>query len=129
VLPTNTALFFMVRVITLKQLKSLTAIIIIIDMFSYLDGKVITHQTAVRESWVDSRLWQWFLCLLICCVVVVFYLFVQNTLFDLQFCNSLSSVNSFSILNIHVWPIIRVSRYRPSIFKNINVPCTHSQWK
>ena len=54
-----------------------------------------------------------------CCCVSTF--FVQNTLFIAQFCNSFYNVILFSILNIlqDLWPIIRVERYRPSIFKHV----------
>jgi len=57
----------------------------------------------------------------VCFVVVVVLLFVQKSLFAMKFCNSFRSFSSCSILNMlqNVWPIIRVSRYRPSILKHV----------
>jgi len=45
--------------------------------------------------------------------------FCQKAIFVMKFCIFFRNVNSFSILNIlqNLCPIIRVSRYRPSIFK------------
>jgi len=61
-----------------------------------------------------------FLCLIVCFVVVVFFLFCKkNTLFVTKVCNSLYNFNSFSILKIlqDLWPLLGVKRYRLSIFK------------
>jgi len=71
----------------------------------------------------NTRLRQGFLCLIFCIVVVVFLLFLsKNTLFIAKYCNSFYNVNLFSILNVlqDLWLIIRVKRYRPSIFKDEN---------
>jgi len=56
----------------------------------------------------------WFCVLLLC-----FYFLSKNTLFIAKYCNSFHIVYLFSILNVlqDLWPIIRVKRYRPSIFK------------
>jgi len=50
---------------------------------------------------------------------VLFHLLSKNTLFVTQFCNSFCNVNLFSIFIIlqDLWPIISLSRYRPSICK------------
>jgi len=72
----------------------------------------------------NPRLRQGFLCLIFCIVVVVFLLFFsKNTLYIAKYCNSFNNVNLFSILNVlqDLWPIIRVKRYRPSIFKYQNI--------
>jgi len=55
-------------------------------------------------------------------VLLCFYLLSKNTLFVTTFCNSHCNVYLLSILNIsqYLWPIIRVFRYKPSIF-NISV--------
>ena len=59
-----------------------------------------------------------FVCFLYCCCCVFTFL-SKNTLFIAKYCNSFYNVNLFSILNVlqDLWPIIRVKRYRPSIFK------------
>ena len=59
-------------------------------------------------------MFDFFVLLLLC-----FYFFVQNTLFIAKYCNSFYNVNLFSILNVlrDLWSIIRVKRYKPSIFK------------
>ena len=61
-------------------------------------------------KWLDNNV-----LLLLC-----FYFFVQNTFFIGIYSNSFYNVNFFSILNVLqvLWPIIRVKRYRPSIFKS-----------
>ena len=57
-----------------------------------------------------------FVLLLLC-----FYVLVQNTLFVMDLCSSFCNVYSFSIRYILqlLQPVIRVSRYRPSIFKKL----------
>ena len=72
-----------------------------------------------RGPGFNPRLRQGFLCLSFCFVVVVFSLFCPKKLFIAKYCNSFYNVNLFSKLNIlqDLWPIIRVKRYRPSIFK------------
>jgi len=81
--------------IALKQLNSLTTI----DTFSLPSGLEITNRTGVRRSPV------WFLAL-------TRFFMLRN--FVIPFCN----VSLFSTLHIllHLWPIIRVSRYRHRIF-------------
>ena len=90
---------FTFRPISLKQLTSLTTI----EVPGSIPGS-------------GKGFYVWFLLLLLC-----FYFFVQNTLFIAKYCNSFYNVDLFSILNIlqDLWPIIRVERYRPSIFKII----------
>jgi len=103
---------FTFRPIASKQLNGLTTI----DILSWLGGAVVTHPLWVQEvlgSIIGS------LCLIFCIVVVVFLLFLsQNALFISKYCNSFYNVNLFSILIVlqDLWPIIRVKRYRPSIF-------------
>jgi len=68
----------------------------------------------------NPRLQQGFLCLIFCFVVVVLLLFLsKNTLFIAKYCNAFNNVNLFSILRVlqDLWSIIRVKRYRHSIFK------------
>ena len=57
--------------------------------------------------------WLWLSC---CCV---FHFLSKKTLFVMKFCKSFCNVNSFSMLNIlqYLWLIIRVSKYRPTVFK------------
>jgi len=57
-----------------------------------------------------------FLC---CCFCCVFTILSKNTLFATQFCNFICNFNLFSILVLlqDLWPIIRLWRYRPSLFK------------
>jgi len=73
-----------------------------------------------RGPGFNPRLRQGFLCLIFFVLLLLcFYFFVQNTVFIAKHCNSFCNVNLFSILNVlqYLWPIIRVKRYRPSIFK------------
>jgi len=75
-----------------------------------------------RGPGFNPRLRQGFLCLIFCIVVVVSLICCpKNTLFIGKYCNSFYNVNLFSILNVlqDLRPIIRVKRYRPSIFKSI----------
>jgi len=107
---------FTFRAIASKQLNGLTTI----DILSWLGGAVVTHPLWVLEvprsiPGSGKGFYVWFFVLLLLC----FYFFVQNTLFIAKYCNSFYNVNLFSILNVlqDLWPIIRVKRYRPSIFK------------
>jgi len=108
-----------------KQLNGLTTI----DILSWLGGAVVTHPLWVQEvpclvPGSGKGFYVWFFVLLLLC----FNFFVQNTLFITKVCNSSYNINLFSILNIlqDLWPIIRVLRYRPSIFKwNINLICIY----
>jgi len=99
-----------------KQLNGLTTI----DILSWLGGAVVTHPLWVQGSRVQSPAPARVFMFDFCIVVVVFLLFLsKNTLFIAKYCNSFYNVNLFSILNVlqDLWPIIRVKRYRPSIFK------------
>ena len=62
----------------------------------------------------------WFLVLLLLC----FYFFIQKHSIYRKILHSFYKFNLFSILNVlqDLWPIIRVKRYRPSIF---NSECFH----
>ena len=79
----------------------------------------------------NFRLRQGFLCLMFFVLLLLWLLlFVQKAFFVTKFRNSFCYVKLFSILNIlqDGWPIIRVKRYRPSIFKGqfeTNVITTH----
>jgi len=106
---------FTFRPIASKQLNGLTTI----NILSWLGGAVVTHPLWVYEvpgsnPGSGKGFYVWFFELLLLC----FYFFVQNTLFVAKYCNSFYTVNLFSILNVlqDLWPIIRVKRYRPSIF-------------
>ena len=54
-------------------------------------------------------------------MLLLFYFFVKNTLFITKFLNSFCNVNLLSIHKIlqNLWMIIRVLRFRPSIFKEL----------
>ena len=107
------------RLIASEQLNSLTTIYTL----SWLGGVVVTHPLWV-QLWVQEVLgsipapgkgfYVWFSVSLLLC----FYFLSINTLFVTKFCKSFCNVNLFSILNIlpDLWLIIRVKRYRPSIF-------------
>jgi len=108
---------FMFQPIASKKLNGLTTIYTL----SWLGGAVVTHSLWVQEvpgsipsSGKGFYVW-FFVLLLLCC-----YFFVKNTLFVTKVCNFFYNINLFSILKIfqELWPIIRVYRYRPSIFKN-----------
>ena len=106
--PANSALFIYVRPISWKQLNSLLTI----NTLSWLSSTVVSGLGA-RGPGFNYRLRQGFLCLIFCFVVVVFLLFFTKV------CKSLCNDNLIRILNIlqDLWLIIRVLRYRPSIFK------------
>ena len=94
---------FTFQPIASKQLNSLT----LIDTLSCLGGAVVTHPLWVQEAPGSipgsGKGFLFFMLLLLC-----FYFLSQNTLFVTKFCNSLSNVNLFCILNIlqNVWPIL-----------------------
>ena len=105
--PANSDLFIYISPIASKQLNSLTIMV----TFSWLGGAVVTHPLWVQEyPGLIPGSGKEFLCLIFCFGVVVFLLFVQNTLSVAQCCNSFCSVNLCSILSImqDLWPIIRV---------------------
>ena len=107
---------FTFRLIASKQLNGLTTI----DIFSWLGGAVVTHPFWVQVvpgsiPGSGNGFYVWFL---ICCCCVFTFLSKKHIIYRkiLQF---LLQCNLFSILNVlrDLWPIIRVKRYRPSIFK------------
>ena len=106
---------FTFRPIASKQLNSRTTI----DTLSWLGGAVVTHPLSVQEVPGSIPGSGKGFCLIFSIVVVVFLLFVQKHLIFTKFCNSFFNIYLFSILNIltDLWPIIKVQRYRPSIFK------------
>ena len=114
--PANSALFIYVLTHCVKTLKWLDY-----NRYSQLARWCIGNASVLgaRSPGFKPMLRQGFLCLNLCFVVVL--LFVQNTLFVTKVCNSFCNVNLFSILNIlqDLWPIVRVSRYRPSIFNGL----------
>ena len=87
-----------------------------INTFRCIWDLKVTHRTAVWDVPGSSKgfMFAFLFCLVV--DVVVFLLYVHNIIF-MKFCNSFCDVHSFSILNKlqNVWPIIRISRYRPSI--------------
>jgi len=109
---------FTFRPIASEQLNSLTTIVTL----SWLGGRKVTLQTVVQEvlgsipgsgkGFMLAFLFRW------CCV---FTFCPKNTLFVTQLCSFFCKVNLFVILNIlqNLWPIIRVKRYRPSVFKKV----------
>ena len=105
------------RPIASKQLNGLTTY----DILSWLGGAVVTHRFGCKRSRVQSqapaRVFIFDFLYNCCCCVFTFL--SKNTLFIAKYCNSFYNVNLFSILNVlkDLWPIIRVKRYRPSIFK------------
>jgi len=108
--PASRLCLFTFRPIASKQLNSLLTIVAL----SWLGGAEVTLQLWVQE------VRQGFLCLIFCVLLLLCVTFLsQNTLFVTTFCNFFCNINLYSILNIlqDLWPIIRVQRYRPSIFK------------
>jgi len=111
---------FTFRPIASIQLNGLT----IIDILSWLGGAVVTHPHWVQEvpgSNPGSGRVFMFDFLFCCCCVFTFL--SKNTLFVSKVCNSFYNFNLFSILKImqEIWPIIRVYRYRPSLFNAIRL--------
>ena len=85
---------FTFRFIASKHLNNLTTI----DTLSWLGGAVVTLPLLVHEvpgsmPGSDKGLYVWFFCF----AGVAFLLFVKNTLFVTQFCNSFCNFNLFSI--------------------------------
>jgi len=112
---------FTFRPIASKQLNGLTTI----DILSWLGGAVVTHALWVQEvpgsiPGSGKGFYVWFLVLLLLC----FYFFIQKHSIYRKILHSFYKFNLFSILNVlqDLWPIIRVKRYRPSIF---NSECFH----
>jgi len=69
-------------------------------------------------------------CVFCCCCCCVFTFLFKNTLFVTKFCNIFCNVNLLGILNIlqDLWPIIRVEKYSPSIFKCVSIIVFHEMW-
>jgi len=118
---------FTFRPIASKQLNGLTTIRIL----SWLGGAVVTHPLWVQEvpgsiPGSVKGFYVWFFVLLLC-----FYFFVQNTVFIAKYCNSFYNVNLFRIFNVlqHLWPIIKVKRYSPSIFNIFAINMNSFIWK
>ena len=106
---------FTFRPIASKPLNGLTTI----DTVSWLGGTGVTHPLSVKEvPGLNPGSGKGFNVSLFALLLLWFYFFVKNTLFVTKVCNSFYNVNVFSMLNIlqDLWPIIRVKRYRPSIF-------------
>jgi len=105
---------FTFRPIASKQLNSLLTI----DTLIWLGGAVVTQPLWVQNvpGSIPGTGCVWFFVLLL----LWFYFLSKNTIFVTIFCSSFCNINLFSILNIlqDLWPITRVERYRPSIFKN-----------
>jgi len=74
-----------------EQLKSLTSI----DMFRCLGGPEVNHLTVVRDilGSIPGAGKDFYVCFF------VLYLFVQNPLYVMKFCNSFALL-AFSILNV-----------------------------
>jgi len=107
---------FTFRPIAPKQLNSLITIVTL----SWLGGAEVTHPLWVREASSSfpgsgQGFYVWFFGLLLLCVIT-------------QFCNFFCNINLFRTLNIwlDLWPIIRVYRYRPSIFNFIRNALTNT---
>jgi len=111
---------FTFRPIAPKQLNSFTSV----DTLSWLGGAVVTHPLWVQElpGSIPSSgkgFYVWFFCF----VVDVFLLVLsKNSLFVTKVCNSFYNLNLFIILKKlqDLWSIIRVWRYRPSIFNAVH---------
>jgi len=104
--------FFTFRPIASKQLNSLTTI----DTFSRLGDRGNASKWGARGPVFDSWLWQGFLYLILCFVVVVFLHFLSKPHywshhFAISFAMCIRLV--FNMLR-NLWPLIRVPRY--SIF-------------
>ena len=97
--PAHLAFLFTFLPITLKQLNSLTAI----NMLSWLGIPEVKHQTFV---------------FVFCFVVVLSLLLCPKHIICHEILQILFNFNSLSILQ-NLWPIIRGTSYRPSIFKII----------
>ena len=88
-----------------------------IATFSCLGGRKVTLQTRRERPRVEFKAPAMIFMIVVCFVVVFFS--SSKIIIYIKVCNSFCNGNSFSILNIlqTLWPILRVSRYRPSIFK------------
>jgi len=108
---------FTFRPIASKQLNGLTTI----DIYSWLGGAVVTHPLWVQEVRVQSPSPARRECLIfvLFCCCCVFTFFVKKHIICHKSLQFLYNIYLFSIHKIlqALWPIIRVKRYRPSIFK------------
>jgi len=107
---------FTYRPIASKQFNGLTTI----GTLSWLRGAVVTHPLWVQEipgSIPGSSKGFYVLFFICCCVFIRFC--PKKTVIVSKVCSFFYNNNLFSRLNIlqDLWPIIRVLRYRPSIFK------------
>ena len=104
----------------LKQLNNLKTI----DTLSWFSGAEVKHPTGVQEvpgsipgSGKDFYV-RFFVSLLLC-----FYVFVHNTFFwnrNLYFLLQCKFIWYTKYILPKFWPIIKVSRYRPSIFMRLH---------
>ena len=91
-----------------------------IDTSRCLCGGEVTHQATVPEipDWVHGSDKDFDVCFLVCCSCV-FIVWRKTCYLSWKVAISFAMLIYFSILNIleSVWPIIKLSRYRDSIFK------------
>ena len=92
-------------------------------MLSWSRGNAL--DCGATGPWSDSRLWPGVLCLLYVFLWLRVNFRVQNTLFAMNFSHYVCDVTSYSILYIlqNLWPILRISTYRSSIFKEKSTTC------